>query len=84
MPSFAVDQLKAKAYDQLAELAVTTKMKVLRASETDDIKAILDAYFLSTVGIMRRTGLLVRNASQAPTYDGNSRRAPDLEREAPR
>jgi hypothetical protein len=36
------ERLKAAAYDEIANLAVTTKTKLLRASETDDRNAILN------------------------------------------
>lgn len=57
--AFVVDHLKAQAYDQLANLAITAKVKALRASEGDDIKAILDQYFQQSLSVMRRTGLRV-------------------------
>lgn len=57
MSSFAADHLKAQAYDQLANLAITAKVKALRAGEAADIKAILDQYFQESLAVMRRTGL---------------------------
>lgn len=50
------ERLKNAAYDELAELAVTTKTKLLRATEGSDRSAILNDYFLRSVMIMRRCG----------------------------
>lgn len=43
------ERLKAAAYDEIANLAVTTKTKLLRASETADRNAILNDYFQQSV-----------------------------------
>jgi hypothetical protein len=58
------DRLKAQGYDQLAELAVSTKTKILRA-EPEDRAAILADYFHQSVAAMRRVGLAIRVASPA-------------------
>jgi hypothetical protein len=76
MSSFAVDHAKARAYDQLAELAITAKIKTLRAGESDDIKAILDQYFQASIALMRRTGLLIKFTEQS-ALRADSRRAYD-------
>ncbi len=56
----SVERLKSTAYDEIAGLAVTTKAKLLRASETADRNAILNDYFQRTVMIMRRCGMACR------------------------
>lgn len=58
---FAIEQMKSRAYDQLAELAVKAKVKALRATEANDIRAILSQYFQESIMVMRRTGLAVNN-----------------------
>ena len=63
MSSFAVEHLKANAYNELAELAVATKTKIMRATEPSDVVAILKRYFQDSVAIMRRTGAVCKTAN---------------------
>lgn len=50
------DRLRTAARDELAELAVTTKTKLLRATEGSDRSAILSDYFPRSVMTMQRVG----------------------------
>jgi len=62
--SASVERLKTTGYDELAELAVTTKTKLLRA-EPEDRLAILNDYFQRSVMVMRRVGTACRIAPAA-------------------
>jgi hypothetical protein len=64
----SIERLKTTAYDQLAELAVNTKTKLLRASETADRNAIRSDYFQQSAMVMRRCGM----ACRIGTADGST------------
>lgn len=68
MASFAVEHEKAKAYDQLAELAVTTKTKTLRAETDKDRAAIVNDFFLRSVMIMRIAGTRMMTADSSASH----------------
>lgn len=59
MPAFLDTHRKAVAYDQLAELAVACKIKIIRANDRNDTRAILNDYYQQSLGVMRRTGLAI-------------------------
>jgi hypothetical protein len=67
--TMSTEPLKAAAYDEIADLAVTTKTKLLRASETADRDAILNDYFQQSVMVMRQCGMAIRIDSA----DGSTR-----------
>ena len=54
-----MERLKARGYDDLAELAVSTKTKLLRSDAADHLR-ILNDYFQQSVAVMRRVGIAVR------------------------
>jgi len=63
------ERLKTAVYDDSAELAVTTKTKLLRATQSSDRSGILNDYFLRSVTIMRRVRTASRIAPNMPTAD---------------
>lgn len=70
MPSWQADRHKAVAYDQIAELAVTARIKALRAGldAHADLHAILNDYFQQSIAVMRRCGIAIKQTDQATSY----------------